>query len=526
MRKKTSSDHVYEEPVSTEEETFPLRPGAESPPLLTAFLALSANDVYTMAPKDVVLRGYDYYQRQRLQQYRWSRDRATLTAEVLGTRLYEVIFSLDDGFLAASCDCPAWSPEWLCKHILCACFTTKNLLSPDTFRLTNWQQTRLPLLRDELLGDDSETTGQGNPIPCANATTGSASKGKSPSYEIVIDTRQAYPHLLIRRNGAPLTGGWVPAVPPELVPLLNTSWFSSGFGEDPLLHYLRLHSRPYPIVLESGGKSIPLQWAPSVTCRTKTEMDLVDDKVRIRALCLADGAALERIVRFSTFVIDQSGSRLLHLEDKRGWASFRSLYQRFNEIDPFLDPYDDFGEETRAVTLPDGSGHGRWQGIGHETEFTVPLDVFRSVQIDLIQKRTDRTLGDLLLKMEGKDGPVQRLESSRERDTRSYRLILTPPPGPMDAPDAFWTLQAECRHGNLRFPPSASTFAFISALNQGLDVSGPLRAQKRKAVLYDTFFTLLTVRDAKERDEFHSWSTAQSAASWESKSVVPPMRMS
>ena len=64
MRKKTSSDHVYEEPVSTEEETFPLRPGAESPPLLTAFLALSANDVYTMAPKDVVLRGYDYYQRQ------------------------------------------------------------------------------------------------------------------------------------------------------------------------------------------------------------------------------------------------------------------------------------------------------------------------------------------------------------------------------------------------------------------------------------------------------------------------------
>jgi hypothetical protein len=54
MRKKTSSDHVYEEPVSTEEETFPLRPGAESPPLLAAFRALSANDVYTMAPKDVV----------------------------------------------------------------------------------------------------------------------------------------------------------------------------------------------------------------------------------------------------------------------------------------------------------------------------------------------------------------------------------------------------------------------------------------------------------------------------------------
>lgn len=500
MGKKPSSSQPRTAHIS-EEEARPLRPrpGSESSPLLAACRALSANDIYTMAPKDVVLRGYGYYERQRLQQYRWSPDRATLTAEVLGTRLYEVIFSLDDGFLAPSCDCPAWSPEWLCKHVLCACFTTKNLLSPDTFRLATWQQTRLPLLRDELLGDDAETTEPVNPHLVGPAAKKPACK--RPSYEIVIDMRQAYPELLIRRNGTPLTGGWVPALPPELVPLLNTSWFSSGFGEDPLLRYLRRERQPYPIVLESGRKSIPLQWTPSVTCRTKTEMDLVDGKVWIRALCLADGAALERIVRFRTFVIDPSGGRLLYLEDERGWASFRSLHQRFNEIDPFLDPYDDFGEETRAVTLPDGSGYGGWHGTGQETEFTVPLDTFRSVQIDLIQKRADGTLDDLLLKVGGKQGPVQGLESSPEGEACPYRLILTPPPGPMDSPDAVWTLQAECRHGNLRFAPSASTFAFISALNQGFDVSSPLRAQKRKAVLYAMFFALLSVREVKERNQ-------------------------
>lgn len=500
MRKKISSDDVYETLVSTEEEPLPSRPGAESAPLLAAFRALSANDIYTMAPKDVVLRGYGYYERQRLQQYRWSQDRATLTAEVLGTRLYEVVFSLDDGFLAASCDCPAWSPEWLCKHILCACFTTKNLLSPDTFRLANRRQTRLPLLREELLVDDAEPT-----EPLDPPQVGPAAKKpvrKRPSYEIVIDMRQAYPKLLICRNGTPLAEtGWGPDLPTELIPLLNASWYWSHFGEDPLLRYLRHHSRTYPILLLSGRTAVPLDWIPSVTCRSKTELDLVDGKVRIRALCLADGVALERIACFRTFIIDLSGGRLLYLEDERGWASFRSLHRRFNEIDPFLDPYDDFGEETRSVTLPEGSGYGGSQGLGHETEFTVPLDKFRSVQIDLIQKRADRTLDDLLMKVRGTEVSPQRVEASLEGDARPYRLILAPPPGPMDSPDAIWSLQAEGRHGGLRFAPSASTFACISALERGGAVSIPLRAQKRKAVLYATYFTLLSVREAKERDQ-------------------------
>ena len=499
MRKRSSSRHGHGESLTAEKEALPLRPDPESSPLLAAFHALSANDIYTMAPKEFVLRGYEYYRQQRLQRYRWSPNRATLTAEVQGTQLYRVIFTLDDGFLAASCDCPAWNPEWLCKHILCACFTTKNLLSPDTFRLADWQQTRLPSLRAELLGGGAEPSRKSEATPIGTTERRSVRKGSA--YEIVIDTRDSYPHLMIRRNGTPLTGGWAPALPPELVPLLNTSWFSSGFGEDPLLRYLRLHSRPYPIVLLSGQTSVPLQWTPSITCRSKTELDLIGGQVRIRALCLADGVALERIVRFRTFVADLSGGRLLYLEDERGWASFHSLHHRFNEIDPFLDPYDDLDEAPRAVTLPDVSGYGRWQGIGHETEFMVSLDEFRSAQIDLIQKRADRTLDDLLLKVEETDKPIQRLESSPQRETRSHCLILTPPSGPVEAPDAFWTLQAECRHGDLLFAPSASTFAFISALEQGLGVSGPLRAQKRKAVLYNTFFTLLSVREAKERDQ-------------------------
>ena len=513
MRKKTSSRRRHGDSPLSGRGTVSVIPRPESSALLAAFRAIATNDVYTMAPKESVVRGYSYYQQQRLHQYIWSQDRATLTARVQGTWLYIVTFSLDEGFLAASCDCPAWDPDRLCKHILCACFTTKNLLSPDAFRLPDRQQARLPALRAELLGDIPEPTG--NP-----GATSNESVRKGPIYEIVVDARHTYPQLLIHRNGAPLSEGWVPALPPVLVPLLNTSWFPPGFGEDPLRHYLRLQDRPYPVVLKTGQESIPLQWDPSVTCRSKTAVDLAGDQVRIRAICLADEAAIERIVHFRTFVADLCNGRLLSLEDERGWVSFRSLRQGFTEVDPFLDSAEELDEGPRAVMLPDGSGYGRWQGIHSETEFTVSLDEFRSAQVDLIEKHADRTLRDLMITVDGKELPVQRLDARQGEEMPSYALILKPSSGAVDDPTTSWTLQAQCRRGDRSYAPSASTFAFISALEQGRAVSGPLRAQKRKAVLYDTFFTLLSVREAKERDQRiktalapHGWSRAVSAES-------------
>ncbi|MBI4000847.1 MAG: hypothetical protein HY348_03585, partial [Nitrospira defluvii] len=507
MRKKTSSRRGRGDRPLSGMEPVPPSPAPESSALLAAFRALSTNDLYTMTPKASVVRGYDYYRQQRLQHYIWSQDLATLTSQVQGTRLYAVIFSLDHGFLAASCDCPAWNPDRLCKHVLCACFTTKHLLSPEAFRLPDRQQIRLPALRTELLGNDpksSETPGATRNRPVNKGTI----------YEIVIDARHAYPQLLIHRNGSPLPGSWAPALPPELVPLLNTTWFISGFGEDPLLHYLRRHDRPYQILLETGRESVPLCWSPSVTCQSKTEIDLTGNQVRIRAVCLADGAPLERIVRFRTFVADLGGGRLLYLEDEGGWASFRSLQQCFNKVDPFLDPYSDGDERLRPVTLPDGSRSGRWQGITTETEFTVSLDEFRSAHIDLTRKQADRTLRDLMLKVDGTVTAVQRTvsDSPPAGDAPSYALILQPPDGPRDNPTAPWKLLAQCRMGAFCSAPSLSTFSCIAALEQGRAVSGPLRAQKRKAVLYEAFFTLLSVQDSKQRD--HRIKTALAPESW------------
>jgi hypothetical protein len=470
------------------------KPASASSALLASFRALSVDDLYQMAPKEFVLRGYDYYRQQRLQHYVWSKDGATLTAQVQGTSLYEVIFSLDDGVPSAFCDCPAWDFDRLCKHVLCACFATKHLLSPEMFQLSDRQQVHLAALRTELLGDSAEAGSSKGTVPSRNGD-GSHESG----YEIVIDAGQPYPQLAIHRNGVRLPPGWVPLLPPELRPLLNPSWFSTGHGDEPLLRHLRISKRRFPIVLKTGRESVVLQWAPSVLCRSKTEIALAGDAVKIRAGCVADGTVLDRVVRFRTFVADVKDRRLLFLEDESGWASFRTLRNGFQGFNA-----DEYGRGPAAaqvaVTLPDSQGYGQRQGIHHDMEFTVSREEFQSAQIDLIHKQADKTLRDLLLYVDGKEAPVHSSVPVSMGEEVSYALILAPLSDEASAPTAAWTLQTECRRGGDRFAPSALTFSCIRALGQGRAVSAPLRAQKRKAVLYDLFFALLTVGEAKERD--------------------------
>jgi hypothetical protein len=457
--------------------------------LLTAFRALAANDVYTMAPKTSVVRGYDYYRQQRLQHYVWSRDGATLTAQVQGTILYEVVFSLDDEFLSAFCDCPAWDFDSPCKHVLCACFTTKHLLVPETFQLSDREQAHLATLRTDLLGEPSQGT-----VPLR--------KGDSPpesGYEIVIDASQPYTQLFIHHNGVRLPAGWAPALPSELRPLLHPSWFSSTYGDDPLLRYLDLAKRRFPIVLKIGRESLILQWAPTVACQSKTELDCFDDGVRIRAACVADGTVLDQIIRFRSFVVDVNGRRLLLLEDEGGWASYRTLRNGFRRFDV---PFDRSGldEASCAVTLPDSDSHRRWQGLHHELEFTISREEFQSAQIDLIRKQADHTFHDMLLRVDGNEMPIRASAVGSAGEERAYTLTLRPLTDESGVPTTAWMLEAQCRQGETWCSPSASTFSCIHALEQGRAVSGPLRAQKRKAVLYELFFSLLTVGEAKERD--------------------------
>ena len=125
--------------------------------MINHFKILPPNTVYTIAPKDYVVRGYDYFCEDRLESFRWQHDRSRLTAVVRDIKRYAVVFSVVDDQLEYVCNCPIWRHETQCKHVVCALFTIINLLSPLHFRVTKHYPRRLEKLRTALLRDGGGT---------------------------------------------------------------------------------------------------------------------------------------------------------------------------------------------------------------------------------------------------------------------------------------------------------------------------------------------------------------------------------
>jgi hypothetical protein len=122
------------------------------------------------------------------------------------------------------------------------------------------------------------------------------------------------------------------------------------------------------------------------------------------------------------------------------------------------------------------------------------------VQIDIILKHLHQVERDLILTVNGQTQSFPRRNAVPEAEKPVHRLVLIPPPASHEMPAAPYTLRAECRWGDLNVAPSASVFGLFPYLERAPTLLTPLRAWKRKTVLYATFFKLLSVTDLKERD--------------------------
>ncbi len=180
--------------------------------------AYPAGQIYTLAPKQYVVRGFDYYKKGSLRYLEWNEDFSALTAKVRGTRLYSVDFSLNSSGLRHSCNCPAWSPYSNCKHVICSLITLKNLLQPDVFKGYNQEEEHKayllkcidnePVALPQNLISLQHTKGNENdpsksPLSKGGLKGGEFSQQKSgiPGYSIVIEKTKHISDVYLRRDG-------------------------------------------------------------------------------------------------------------------------------------------------------------------------------------------------------------------------------------------------------------------------------------------------------------------------------------
>lgn len=436
----------------------------------------SAGSVYNLTTKEILLRGFEYYRQQRLIGYDPSGDQARLSARIRGTRIYQVNFTLRDGTLHFVCSCPAWNETSQCKHLICALLTTLNLLRPTLFKIpedkiyrrrlweTLFYKKSLPAREEPLL------LGKGvhnsDPLaPLLAFPKPKKEREEKESLEVVIDANHGIPRLSLFKKGKP--------VPAYQIPEEIKEWFSPDhlyvdqnyLNENALSDFLSVYPNRYPLFYQSENERIPVRWSDMESLEAVTILNLTGDFVHIVAACRVDGKIREKIDQLSHFVVEREEGILFPFEEKEGWELYDKLYDMAK-----------IGEDDHL---------GEYQG--RPTRFSVPPDFFQSVEI-LLERKMNKMRSEeelILLQVDGK--PVSP-ESGEPFYALSIRTDLEK--------EGVILIRPECRLGDARNSPPESLFNIFSIL-EGKKFSPPLRTQKRKKVLYDIFFALFSLAEAK-----------------------------
>ncbi len=415
--------------------------------ILDLLMAYQAGQIYTIAPKQYVLRGFDYYRRGSLRQLEWNKDFSVLSAKVRGTRIYSVDFSMNGQGLSFHCNCPAWSPHSNCKHVICSLVTLKNLLQPETFSRGFRQDEEH---RDYLLQCLHNQPVAALPV-----------KEKPSGYSVVIEHKNRFTDVFIRRDGG-IISEFSPGIPPELRRLTGRSYYTGYAKLMDFSRYLQKAGNKYPFILKTRKEETAYAFDTKGAYSCGTEIDAAGDSVKISKVSFCDDSVIQNPLFAEDFIFDRDAKKFSIIKSRIGWMYWNDILETF-----YNDPFSD--------VIPDSDN----------ASFIIPLETFQKSSIVYRSPEGDMP-EHLLLKINGAEAKPY------VPDTR-YRLTAAP------SGDEHFLIKAECVLSIDNITSSTSTlFNFFSLTEKGLNPS--LRAKKRRSALLRAFLDMATA-DSKANAE-------------------------
>lgn len=414
--------------------------------ILTLLQAYQPGEIYIIAPRNYVISGFDYYKHGRLDKFKWNKDHSRLTATVIGVRRYSVDFTATGEHLSFRCDCPAWTPSSNCTHVICSIITIKNLLQPEIFRLNKADERHRELLLEALYGETRQT----EPFP-----EKSEKKQKPRGYSIVISKDSGISDIHVRLDGDRIKN-YHSRTPQELWQLIyQTSYYPIYGKQHELEDVLNRYGNKYPIILKTSDQEKIVRFNSNKDeYQTLTEMDIQDAYVKVSKVCLYKEKELRDTDIAGNYVFDAEEGTFGLITDKSGWQLWNELglqlYRRpaYNEV-------------------PDTDN----------TWFSIPHAPFKHTVRIVFSSSEGRLPKRLLLKAGG-------LEAEASTSQPTYRLTIRP-----SADKDYLSLQAECLIDGVSASPAFHFFNFLSLTGSGMTTM--LRADKRRVVLYQAFFSML-----------------------------------
>ncbi len=416
--------------------------------LLGLLQAFSPGAIYTIAPKQYVVRGFDYYRQSRLVEFAWTPDRPELIASVKGTRTYHVAIRAQGKRLSFSCGCPAWSFHSNCKHVICSIITITNLLDPSAFKIVNRNDSRREDLLRELFDEPSpaDISVVRNDMPKATAP-------EVMGYSIVINKGMQIHEIYISLDGKRLRQ-YHSTCPHELRQFVHPqpSYLYMGrmFAFD---HYLERHGNKHPIMLETESGQTRIRYDEVSDYRTCTEFDAYPAQVTISRLCMHEGREIGASDISADYVFDLEAGTFSLIKGRSSW-------QLWNECNDIFHPYNPYEEKPER----------------DDAFFSIPTEAFREPQLIFPASEGDLP-PDLILKTEGQPVTVSKSDSS-------CRMMINRIPE-----TDFFTLRAECLVEGMPTAPVFKLFRMLMPTGNGLSPS--LRVHKRRKALCQAFFDML-----------------------------------
>ena len=437
------------------------------------------------------MRGYEYYAQGRVEGYSWDRGRTVLSAIVRGSLRYTIRVTADQGGLVYSCNCPAWTQATQCKHVICVLLTTVNLLKPDTFQMPKTNANRQDILGRQLLAG-----GKG--------PSGNTSSTLTPAkFEVTFGMRDGHGEVMITNHGVLCQS--VLGMPTELALLLRSIQDPAWSTQDGLQNFLNHHGDRYPLFVETNQERIPVEWHPSATYTTKTELNIVGDEVTIAARCVRFGEVLESVVTLMGFVVDLNLKKLSPLEYEGGWQVYDLLYEQSRRND-LIRPHELLDGPlalSKDPVLPKdsrGKAKDKRQDLPRAA-FTIPAHDFLQLQFDIPVPDKARMFWGIILKIEGKEVPVPQPWESGHQPGYDYRLTLVREQQATGVPlldQETAVLRAECWLEKSHTRPSELLFSVFPYLNLSPSVSNGLKTRKRRTLVYDTLFHIWGLKKSSE----------------------------
>lgn len=415
--------------------------------------AFPSGKIYNIAPKNYVIRGFDYYRNGHLRYFSWNHDFSVLSAKVQGSKLCSVDFFLKNGELTFSCNCPAWDIYTQCKHVICSLMTIKNLLQPENFRAGSTQSEDIRKYLSQCLLKHDNVVQEKNEVR-------EVSNNQDDEYEIVLDKTKELTNIYLRKNGENLSE-FSTNIPLELRLLIGQYYYSLNLKFTTILKFLQNSGYKYCFVLRTNKEEAKYSFNGDSIYLCKTELDLMINSVNINKLCLCNNTTIQNPIIESDFVFDTNEKTFGKIKNKIGWMYWNKLYEAYkNKID-------NYGESDYDIQF-----------------FSIPVKNFQRSMI-FYPAEEGNTPKYLLLKINGE-------KTEPFKVTPCYRLTIIP------LENNMFALKAECSFDKDNLFPSTSPylFSFFSSINNNL--KSTLRTKNRKSVFLKTFFEMLSANSKTE----------------------------